>query len=174
MTVILFMRLGTTQQPGGSWRDAVRQARALLSSRLCVRIAVMVFFGILAVEAAILIPSYYRYKQDLLVRLEDSGHTAVIAGLQKHAHDDIRDLLNAGRYLARGPRLRGGAIYSPDGEFIGSFGETPELSVAAIRATEVRRQLSPERQVVRCALGTSGRTPAIPRGRSHGREVDCR
>lgn len=136
------MSLGQSQQPGETWRDVVRQARALLSSRLCVRIAVMVFLGILAVEAAILIPSYYGYKKDLLLRLEDSGHTAVIAGLREHANDDVRDLLIAGRYLARGPRLRGGAIYGTDGEFIGSFGVTPELSLPGILNVEVRRQLS--------------------------------
>ncbi len=102
----------------------------------------MVFLGILAVEAAILIPSYYRYKQDLLVRLEDSGNTAVIAGLREHANDDVRDLLMAGRFLAQGPRLRGGAIYGADGEFIGAFGVEPELTLPGILNVEVRRQLS--------------------------------
>lgn len=102
----------------------------------------MVFLGILAVEAAILVPSYYRYKGDLLLRLEDSGHTAVIAGLREHANDDVRDLLIAGRFLASGPRLRGGAIYAANGEFIGSFGVAPELSLPGILNIDVRRQLS--------------------------------
>ncbi len=104
----------------------------------------MVFFGILAVEAAILVPSYYSYKQDLLIRLEDIGHTAVIAGLREHAHDNTRNLLIAGKGLARGPRFRGGTIYSSSGDLIGGFGVIPDLELLGAQENPTRRRLSPD------------------------------
>jgi PAS domain S-box-containing protein len=138
------MRLGKIQQSGARWRDAAGQLCSLLNSRLCVRIAVIVFAGILMVEAAILIPSYYGYKEDLLVRLEESGKIAVMSGMQEHAHDDFHRLLVAGRSLTQGARLRGGAIYDLSGGLIGTFGDPPELTLAAARENSVRRHLNPE------------------------------
>ena len=123
-------------QDGGGMVAAVRpRPGAWVGCRLCWRIALAVFASILAVEAAILIPSYKNYERDLLLRLEDAGRTAMIAGLRLSGHGSDRDLLIAGRLLTRGTRVEGGTLYHMDGREIGSFGEVPQLTLAEARKT---------------------------------------
>ncbi|NQU72069.1 MAG: hypothetical protein HQ514_16070, partial [Rhodospirillales bacterium] len=106
----------------------------LSRSRLCWRITLAVFFAIFAVEAAILIPSYQNYERDLLTRLNDVGRTAMSTALVLHGNSNEKDLLLLGTGLTRISNVRGGAIYFGDGAPPQIFGETPELTAAAVRA----------------------------------------
>ena len=127
-------------QDGGGIVVAVRRRPgASVRCRLCWRIALAVFASILAIEAAILVPSYKNYERDLLLRLEDAGRTAMIAGLRLSGHASDRDLLIAGKSLTRGTRVEGGTLYHMDGRKIGSFGEVPELTLAQARKTGIAR-----------------------------------
>lgn len=98
-----------------------------LRSRLGVRLALAVFLTILAVEAAILVPSYYRYENDLYERLEHAGRAAMVAGFSTHAHARERDFLLFGRLMSQLPEIGGGALYRIDGSFVGTFGHAPTL-----------------------------------------------
>ncbi len=110
---------------------------ASIRCRLCWRISIAVFLSILTIEAALLIPSYRNYERDLLLRLEDTGRTALITGLRTNAHRSTRDLLIYGGQLIGPTWLTGATLYGMDGSTIGSFGEVPELTPAAARETGV-------------------------------------
>ncbi len=89
--------------------------------------------SIFAVETVILIPSYGNYHRDLLKRVEDVGFATISSAFSLNGHADNRDLLLFGEVLARNSDVRGGAIYQPGGQLVGTFGEVPELSLAGIR-----------------------------------------
>ena len=127
------------QGSGGIVVAVRRRPGASVRCRLCWRIALAVFASILAIEAAILVPSYKNYERDLLLRLEDAGRTAMIAGLRLSGHASDRDLLIAGKSLTRGTRVEGGTLYHMDGRKIGSFGEVPELTLSEARKTGIAR-----------------------------------
>jgi len=90
--------------------------------------------AIIFIEAAILIPSYHNYKRDLLDRQEHAGRAAITAAFTLNGHYDTRDLILLGTLLAKGGVVSGGALYRPGGEFIGTFAEVPDLTLA--KATE--------------------------------------
>ena len=50
-----------------------------LHCRMCRRIGAYVVLSILAIEGAILIPSYWNYERDLLLRLESTGRAELLA-----------------------------------------------------------------------------------------------
>lgn len=129
----------TEHDVGGLVAAARPRPGASVRCRLCWRIALAVFVSILTIEAAILIPSYKNYERDLLLRLEDAGRTAVIAGLLANGHASDRNLLIAGKMLTRATGVRGGALHHVDGRMIGSFGEAPELTLAEARRTGITR-----------------------------------
>ena len=89
-----------------------------------------VFLAILAIEAAILIPSYKNYERDLLARLSDTGLAAISGGFRTNANASHRDLLIAARLVLDERRIRGAAIYGMESEPIGAVGEAPELTPA--------------------------------------------
>lgn len=101
---------------------------ALFQCRLCWRVALTVFLSILAIEAAILIPSYKNYERDLLARLSDTGLAAISGGFRTNANASHRDLLIAARLILDEYRIRGAAIYDMDGKPIGTVGEAPDLT----------------------------------------------
>ena len=98
-----------------------------LGGRLGVRLFVVVFLSIIAIETAILLPSYRGYRRDLEQRLEHVGRTIVVMALKPRGHARDRDLYIYARLAARYSELSGGALYHRDGSLIGTFGEPPEL-----------------------------------------------
>jgi len=100
--------------------------------RLCWRITLAVFVAIFVVEAVILVPSYQNYQRDLLARLDEVGRGAVTASFALDGGSD-RQLLDVGQTLTRVSRLTGGAIYTPGGTVIGTFGERPEITLETFR-----------------------------------------
>ena len=102
-----------------------------IQSRLGLKVAIAVFASILTVESLILVPSYLRYEQDLLTRLEHAGRSILLSNFRSRDHTDNQTLLMYGNILLREPELVGGAVYRPDGELLGQFGEPPEIAPEA-------------------------------------------
>ena len=111
----------------------------LFRCRLCLRVALTVFFSILLIEAAILVPSYIDYERDLLRRLEDTGRATVSGGFRTNAHASPRDLLIAARLITDGMPMHGLALYDGEGGLIGVVGAPPSLTLSDA-ATSSRRQ----------------------------------
>ena len=96
--------------------------------RLGVRLFLVVFLSIVAIETAILLPSYLGYRRNLENRLENVGRNIVVMAIKPRGRASDRDLLIYARMAVRYSELSGGALYRPDGGLIGYFGEPPELS----------------------------------------------
>ena len=114
----------------------------VFSCRLCSKVALAALVSIFTVELVILIPSYGNYQRDLLKRIEEVGFATIWSAFRLHGHVDNRDLLIYGQALARGSAVSGGAIYQPDGQPVGTFGETPELTPKGIREGAPTRVLT--------------------------------
>ncbi len=127
-----------------SYTSSQSAARRPLRCRLCRRVGAYVILSIVVIEAAILVPSYWNYKGDLLSRLERVGwaEVSVIFGVVQSGRD--RDLLDLGGALLRNPNstLLGAYLYSADGAMIGGFGSAPELTLERARAERRRRECS--------------------------------
>jgi PAS domain S-box-containing protein len=94
--------------------------------RLCARITLMVFAAILAVEAAIMIPSYRNYQHDLLKRLSEVGLATVSSVYRLGNHLGNETLLLMANSVTATSKLKGGRVYDPDGQVLGTFGELPD------------------------------------------------
>ena len=111
----------------GSLRPA-----ALFRCRICWRVALIVSFCILAVETVILVPSYKNYERDLLLRLEQTGLTAISTGFRLQSHSSDRNILIAGKVLVGGPGFLGATLHHLDGKLIGTVGEAPRLTLEQV------------------------------------------
>ena len=102
---------------------------AFAGSRLCQRVALAIFLCLLAVAAIFLVPAYRELERNLLVRLEQ-GALAAAATLFRLAPVDTgpERIIAAAATLLPDTPLMGGTLYSPTGDFIGSFGEPPKLA----------------------------------------------
>ena len=129
-------------------RSRLASLKVSLQCRICRRIGAAVLLSILAIEAAILIPSYKNYERDLLLRLESAGRAEITATYRSTGHSRERDLLIMGRVLIRtsgaqidSSHVRGGRLHRADGSLIGSFGEVPALTLEAVQsgARQARR-----------------------------------
>ncbi len=104
-----------------------RYLREVMACRLCRNVALLVLLSILAIEGAILVPSYRNYEEDLLLRLEQVGAAIFAAALRGEGHHDEQDLMLTARLTLAAPEVVGAAIYGPDGTLMGVFGEVPPL-----------------------------------------------
>ncbi len=113
--------------------------RSLVGCRICWRIAFTVFLSILAVETAILIPSYDKQEKELLLRLEEEARATAIVGFAINARTSTLDPMANGAVVAGSSRFRGIALYGADGRLIGTSGDAPELTLAEARDSQVSR-----------------------------------
>jgi|GEM_PF-331982 len=116
----------------------------LLKSRLSQRIALWVFASIVAIEIAILIPSYYRREQELLSQLEEVS-SEVLTSVKRtihqgHASENLFEMMI--QTLKPDSVILGGALYEADGDLVGTFGEEPELSFARMKDGKTVRRRS--------------------------------
>jgi PAS domain S-box-containing protein len=103
---------------------------ALWHCRLCWQVTAAVFFGILFVEAVILVPSYLRYEQDRLFGYYRSGETATIGALRAVASDASASALErTAQRLVGVADIRGLAFFDADGRRIAGSGAEPPASV---------------------------------------------
>lgn len=114
----------------------LRALSHLFQARLSQRIVLWVFFSIVAIEAIILIPSVYRRQRELLAHLREisAAKVSAIHDLSAPQTSD-REFLQQIARIQQSSLIRGGVLYYPDGERIGTFGELPELTFDQVRET---------------------------------------
>ncbi len=98
-----------------------------LKGKLASKVAAAVFLSIVIIEAVILVPSYFNYERDLLLRLERVGRASFISAFRVQSHATERDLPIFGKLIARKGEVVGGSFHHPDGRYIGRFGNPPEI-----------------------------------------------
>ena len=110
-----------------------------LQSRLSRRIVLWVFASIVTIEGIILIPSVKRREQELLAQLKELSSGKIAWILITYPQASGEELVTHLTQLQqRNPEILGGAVYEPDGQKVGTFGEPPELSLS-----EVNRPFQP-------------------------------
>ena len=106
---------------------------AFTISRLTRRIVFWVFISVILIEALIFIPSYKQKEQELLEHMKDISAARVTFAMQivapKASNDELYSHI---KQLHDGKIVVGGALYTSEGEKIGSFGEMPDLSISKV------------------------------------------
>lgn len=104
--------------------NLVDSFKALVSCKLCRRIAFSVFIAIVFIEGAILIPSVLNFERGLLMRLEVEGFQTVQSIFRLSSENaSPEDLLRSAEKQMKNSKLRGGALFSKEGKLLGVFGE---------------------------------------------------
>jgi signal transduction histidine kinase len=106
----------------------------LFHARLSRRIVWSVFASIVLIEVVILLPSIYRRQQELLHQLKEISAAETSGALRMlPAGTTDRQVLSRLRQSVLNPAILGGALYRSNGTSVGTFGEMPELSFAAVQ-----------------------------------------
>ena len=119
------------------------RSQALLSlakSRLSRRIAFWIFVSIVAIEAILLVPSYFRREQELIDQTEDIS--AVQARFFLQTVQSMRSepqLLDLASSIQRDRHIVGWAIEDTEGQRIAQMGESSTLSAVDVRDKNIRR-----------------------------------
>lgn len=113
-----------------------------LNSRLSQRIVSWVFLSLVAVEAAILIPSYFSRERELLRRLEEVSSEVLIAVKSNTmAGQSAVDILNElPNQLKPDSVIVGGSLHGIDGNRLAFFGEIPEIPIQQLLESSILRQ----------------------------------
>jgi signal transduction histidine kinase/ActR/RegA family two-component response regulator len=141
-----------------------RQLGKLAVSPLCRRLALAVFLGIIAIEAAILLPSYLKREGDLLAELERNAYRLGVAMLRENVpggtavdgiigqadgarHDGHKaahlDVERVAGHMLNSDMVRGVVIFEADGNVAVSIGEPFVLADADFGAGgTIRRRTS--------------------------------
>ncbi len=114
---------------------------------MCRHVGAYAVLSVLAIEGAILIPSYWNYERDLLLRLESSGQAEIRATHRDAEFAGESDLPRLERLLGTpGSNLLGATLYRRDGSEIGRIGVPPELTLERGRSQGLRRLRGPDGQ----------------------------
>ena len=108
----------------------------LPKSRLSWRIVSYVFISVIVIETIILIPSYLKREKELLdqLRMVASAQIELMMSLTEKGLP-AATLLDQLKNLNDCETIVGGALYTGDGQLVGTFGEAPELSHADLQRT---------------------------------------
>ena len=100
------------------------------------RIVWYVFISVIAIETIILIPSYMKREKDLLMQIRDitSAQVNVIMNITGNNASD-NTLFNHISKLKDCNSIVGGTLYRGNGEMVGTFGASPELSMRRIQTS---------------------------------------
>lgn len=108
----------------------------LLTARLSRHIVLWVFASLVVIEAIILIPSVQRREREMLnqIRQVSSGKVFWIATTYPNVSAEA--FLDRVKQLQKDPMLQilGGAVYTSDGQLVGTFGEKPALTHTGVMA----------------------------------------
>ncbi|MEZ2235656.1 MULTISPECIES: adenylate/guanylate cyclase domain-containing protein [unclassified Microcoleus] len=114
-------------------------------SRLSRQIALWVFASILVIEAIILVPSYFRREDELLMQLEQVSR-ATIDSLVFLLKQDISDRLflenQVKTAIKQSKIILGLSIYMTNGQLIYTFGEPPEIKLEQTKNERILRKHS--------------------------------
>ncbi|MBE9157141.1 PAS domain S-box protein [Nodosilinea sp. LEGE 06152] len=104
-----------------------------LTARLSKRIAYWVFLSIVVIEVVILVPSVMRRERELLNYLRSLSTAQALGRLDASTLANLEDemLVDYLQGLQTNQVILGGAIYDQVGTQVGSFGEAPQLTLAA-------------------------------------------
>ncbi|VXD23802.1 adenylate/guanylate cyclase domain-containing protein [Planktothrix paucivesiculata] len=109
--------------------EQVKLFLKLLNARLSRKIAIWVFLSLVIIEIVILIPSVYRYQQELLRQLPAMSASKIAWMVETYPYSSNTELLKQLSHLHHlNPDILGGAVYQPTGELMGQFGESPTLT----------------------------------------------
>jgi phage shock protein A len=117
----------------------LRQFTGLFQARLSRRIVFWTFLSLVVIEAILLVPSAARRRQEILQQIEEVSSGKVQWILVTYPDATGEELLGHVQQLRTDPMLAlilGGAVYEPDGDLVGTFGEVPALSFAEAQAGE--------------------------------------
>lgn len=116
----------------------------LLKARLSRRIALWTFASIVAIEAIVLVPSYFKEERRQLLQLEEvSGE--VVEGVVRLTQQVMSGNIFKEKIegLTTGSNIiRGVAIYQADGTLIRELGEAPEISFSDLKNNYMLRSRS--------------------------------
>ena len=118
-----------TGEPNASSDEKITYFKALRTCRICRFVTMAAFLALVVVEALILVPSYFRYEQDLLARYEAISLNELRAVIAISPPDVEAPLL--ARVLNQAVDstvIKGGAIYDDAGRQLALFGEPPLLA----------------------------------------------
>ena len=126
----------------------------LIRCRICWMVGLSAFASVVAIAAAILVPSYFSQRRDVLGALEMAGLSSVRAliDIADIAEPSLRrapnpeEMLRVGALIYKDTPLRGAAIFLPDWTVLGVFGERPDPEIMAPPEgpLEGRRILTPD------------------------------
>ncbi|MGL4498612.1 MAG: adenylate/guanylate cyclase domain-containing protein [Planktothrix sp.] len=109
--------------------EQVKLFLKLLNARLSRKIAIWVFLSLVIIEIAILIPSVYRYQQELLRQLPAMSASKIAWMVETYPYSSNTELLKQLSHLHYlNPDILGGSVYQPTGELMSQFGEAPILT----------------------------------------------
>jgi adenylate cyclase len=112
-------------------------------SRLSRQIALWVFGSILVIEAIILVPSYFRREDELLIQLEQVSR-ATIDSLVFLLKQDISDRnfleTKVKTAIKQSKIILGLSIYMTNGQLVYTFGEPPEISLEQTKNERIFRK----------------------------------
>ncbi|MBF2028012.1 MAG: adenylate/guanylate cyclase domain-containing protein, partial [Oscillatoriales cyanobacterium C42_A2020_001] len=124
------------------------RTRDLFKAKLSRYVASWVFVSIVLIEIVILVPSYFRQRQQLLMELEEVSYEVLIPLLTKPEYQTMRPeqiLQKISQRRQPNSVILGGALYTAQGQIIGTFGEKPELLLRDWGNTKIVRQYHPQR-----------------------------
>ncbi len=121
-------------------RDKLRSLLPIFSARLSQRIVFWVFVSIVVVEAIILVPSVYRRRQELLSHLSEVADGKVEVIQLYSDNSSGKEVFAHIQKLERVSDVLGGKLYRPNGDLVGEFGESPELSLSLVNKSGIWRR----------------------------------
>ena len=83
------------------------------------------FLSIIAIEAIILVPSYYNTRSDLIRHVEQDGLSQATILFSARKTLQPHEFASLTRALEKHSPIRGGILFDRQGKNIGSFGELP-------------------------------------------------
>ena len=133
----------------GLWPSLLRdQVMQLLQCRLCWRVTVFVFLSILAIEAAILVPSYVKRQDELLTGLEQQGLAVLRASIHWQSRSGQRVPHFDAQALQMLHPITGLSLLNASRAVIATYGEAPPSISAAGRAPERASPWTGDRHMV--------------------------
>ncbi|MGB3509726.1 MAG: PP2C family protein-serine/threonine phosphatase [Microcoleaceae cyanobacterium] len=134
-------QISTNQQQESSELSGLQKfinpINSRLKSKLSRRIVLYIFTSIIVIEGIILIPSVKRREQELLGQIKQMSSGKVAWILITYPNASGKELVNRlSELMQHNALILGGAVYSSNGQKIGIFGESPELSFDEISNSE--------------------------------------
>ncbi|MDJ1181953.1 adenylate/guanylate cyclase domain-containing protein [Roseofilum casamattae] len=113
----------------------------LFSAQLSRKIATWIFLSLIAIEALLLIPSYYQKEQDELEQLEEVSWAIIdvilsLTSPEMYADKQFRQKVET---LTEDSIVTGISIYDRQGELLFELGDTPEISFAEVEEKQIVR-----------------------------------